>query len=489
VGYRVFRGEGPAEAPPPSVAEPPAVQVTRPDVRDIARVVGQPSFVESYERTSIFPKVTGYIEKWYADIGDKVKKGGLLATLFVPELREDWETKKAEVKLDKERVDLALKVVAVAEADVKAAEAKLAEARAILGQYQAQVDRWDSEVKRLMREERNGVVDPQVVLESENQFKSSAAARDAAKATIQKAEAELLSKQSALAQDKVDVEVARRRVAVAESDAKRMEAWVGYLTLTAPFDGVVVARNANTGDFVMPLTGDPTADHNAPYLSPDGKAAPIYVIERTDVVRVFVDVPEVDANFVRPGAKADVQIRAFRDQLIPATVTRTSWALNVKSRTLRAEIDLHNSETPGVYHDPGHHPIANVASNSGVQILPGMYAYGHVSIERPKVRALPASAFTYSGDQAFVYRYENGKAVKTGVRTGVSDGEWIEVVSRQVPAKRGGDWVPFDGSEKVILGDLSLLGDGALVRVNEPGAKDTQLATTARVRRRAPPAD
>ena len=105
----------------------------------------------------------------------------------------------------------------------------------------------------------------------------------------------------------------------------------------------------------------------APYLSPGG-AAPIYVVDRTDVVRIFVDIPEQDANYVHIGTKATVLAKAFRDEPIPGTVTRTSWALNIKSRTLRAEIDL---------------------PNPGSQLLPGMYAYAKVIIERPGVQALP----------------------------------------------------------------------------------------------------
>src|SRR4051794_30299984 len=77
-----------------SVTRPPTVRLTRPVARDIVRTVGQPSFIEAYERTSIYPKVTGYIEKWIVDIGDKVKKDQVLATLFVPELVEDYGTKK-----------------------------------------------------------------------------------------------------------------------------------------------------------------------------------------------------------------------------------------------------------------------------------------------------------------------------------------------------------------------------------------------------------
>ena len=104
-----------------SVSEPPTVQLIQPQVRNLVRVVGQPSFIEAYERTSIFPKLAGYIQEWKVDIGDKVKKDQVLATLFIPELVEEHGTKGATVVLDKERIDLAKKVVEVAGADVKAA--------------------------------------------------------------------------------------------------------------------------------------------------------------------------------------------------------------------------------------------------------------------------------------------------------------------------------------------------------------------------------
>ncbi len=450
-----------------SVAEPPTVRVMKPQVRNIVRTVGQPSFVESYERTSIYPKLSAFIDQWYVDIGDTVKKGQVLADLFVPEIDEDYMTKGATVKLDREKITLAEKIVEVAKADVKAAQARLDAARAILEKYQAQVDRWDSEVKRLRRETHKGVVDRQILDESENQWRSSAAARDAAKAEIARAEADLESKQATELQDEIAVDVAKADLEVAISDWKRMKAWVGYLKLYAPYDGVIVARNANRGDFVLPATGDPTADHHAPYLSPDAKAAPVYVVQRTDVVRIFVDIPEQDANYVRAGTKATVLIKAFRDQLIPATVTRTSWALNVKSRTLRAEIDLHNTESPEVYRDSGAHDIVSNKPGQGLQILPGMYAYGKVIIERPKVRAVPVAALTHSGEKTYYWRHENGHAVRSEIQTGVSDGEWIEVTNHQLAGgPNGGDpWRPLDGSEQVIVGDLSTLTEGVAVKL------------------------
>ena len=448
-----------AETDYASVSEPPTVRLTSPSVRNIVRVVGQPSFVEAYERTSIYPKLTGFIEKWSVDIGDRVKKGQVLATLFVPELVEDHGTKQATVGLDKERIELALRLVKVAEADVQSADASLAEARAMLNKYQAEVDRWATEDERLANEVKRGVVAAQILLESTNQLKSSTAARDAAKATIMKAEAQLLSEQATLAKVIVDVSVARADLAVAESEARRLKAWVGYLALTAPFDGVIVARNANTFDFVLPTTGDPSAMERSPYQAPGGTAAPIYVVDRIDVVRIFVDIPAEDANYVHIGTKASVLVKDYRDEPIPGTVTRTSWALNVKSRTLRAEIDL---------------------PNTGSRILPGMYAYAEVIVERPGVRALPLAALTHRGDQASYWKYEDGKAVQTEIETGVSDGEWIEVTYRRAPASRTApagkrSRTSIDGSEQVILGDLSILTEGAPVREVTASTKTKEL--------------
>ena len=279
--------------------------------------------------------------------------------------------------------------------------------------------------------------------------------RDTAAATVLKADAELLSRRAALSKAKVDVRVAEADLKVAESEEKRLQAWVDYLVLPAPYDGVIVARNANTFDFVLPTTGDPSAFRRGPYLSPSGAAAPIYVVDRTDIVRIFVDIPEQYANYVHIGSKATVLVKAYRDQPIPGTVTRTSWALNIKSRTLRAEIDL---------------------PNPGSQLLPGMYAYAKVTIERPGVRALPVSALMHLGDKtilqvgekAFCWMYEDGHAKRIEVETGVSDGEWIEVTNRRAPgsdAASTGDepWTPIDGTEQMILGNLSILTEGGPV--------------------------
>ncbi len=332
------------------------MQLIQPQSRKIVRVVGQPSFIESYERTSIYPKPTAYILKWIVDIGDKVKKVDVLATLFAPELVEELGTKKAGVVLDRERIALAEEMVEVARADVKAAEARLKEAEAILDKYEAEVARWDTEVKRLTDQVSRVVINALVLFESTNQLKSSIAARDKAKATIRRARAELIAARATLVKDEVDVRVAEAALKVAESEEKYAKAWVDYLTLTAPFPGVITARNANTFDFVLPTTGDPTAFYLSPDISPSGTAAPIYVVDRLDIVRIFVDIPERDANFVHIGTKATVLARAFRDKELPATVTRD--LLGAEHEEPHAPRRDRSARTPAASYCPGCTPTS-----------------------------------------------------------------------------------------------------------------------------------
>jgi HlyD family secretion protein len=410
----------PADKSP--VSDVPQVQVAKPEVRNIVRNVGQPSFIEAYEQTAIYAKLPAYVQKWNVDIGDRVKKGQEMATLFMPELVQEYEQKKAFVVQDEALVEQAKRLMDVAQANV--------------GQSEALVARWDSEVERLTLMVREKVVDKQVLAESQRQLQSNQASFAAAKASLAKA--------------RVDVDVAQARVAVAKADRERVKALNGYLTLTAPYDGIVVLRNANTGDFVLPATGDPSAaprsqDHSA------SKASPVYVVARMDLVRVYIDVSESDSiNIVcrvdkeagdpRAVTKGQVRIFAKDNVEIPAEATRCTWALNFKSRTLRTEIDL---------------------PNPGGKLLPGMYAYGSLTIDRSQVKAVPLSAVLEVGNQFGCYLFANGKAVWTQVQTGVNDGEWVEVIQKRLKDK----WVDFDGSEQIIVNNLSAITDGSSVQI------------------------
>ena len=176
-------------------------------------------------------------------------------------------------------------------------------------------------------------------------------------------------------------------------------------------------------------------------LRKDPRVSPL---DKDEVIKSLASM--FGGTYVPNGTKASVLAQAYRDEPIAGTVTRTSWALNVKSRTLRAEIDL---------------------PNPGGQLLPGMYAYANVIIERTGVRALPVSALTSSGDRTYCWICQDGRAERTEIQTGVSEGQWIEVTNLRRPTDSSLDrpWRPIDGTEHVIIGDLSILADGAAVQV------------------------
>jgi hypothetical protein len=81
---------------------------------------------------------------------------------------------------------------------------------------------------------------------------------------------------------------------------------------------------------------------------------------------------------------------------------------------------------------------------------------------------LPVATVTQIGNQTYCYLAIDGKAVRTPVQTGVSDGAWVEVTGKLVRSTGSseGEWVAFDGSEAVIAGDLSGISDGLPVKVD-----------------------
>jgi RND family efflux transporter MFP subunit len=400
------------------------VHLTKPQLRNFTYSVDQPGFVDAFEQTAIYSKVSGFIEHYYVDIGDHVKKGAPVADIFVPELKEEHDQKVAQVKLDGSMVH-------VAETKVQTAIAQLAEANANMGKYQADIVRWESEVQRLTRMVAERVVDREVLDETQKQLASSRSARDAALATVKAREADQASAEA-------DLQAAKDQVVVAEAVERRTAAMLAYTKVASPYDGVVTVRNANTGDYVQAATGDKSTS----------VGSPMFVIARDDLVRIFVDVPETYARYVHVGTKANVQAEALSGLEINATVTRTSWSLHERTRTLRVEIDL-------------------PANDAGLR--PGMYVNTHVIIQRSGVPMLPQDALLVSGNGTYCYLYEDGKAVKTPVVRGLREGNWVEVTQMKIDDP----WVKVTGTENVIVGDLDELTNGQAVKVVEKQRSDS----------------
>jgi RND family efflux transporter MFP subunit len=384
------RSDQAAQASPPPT---PALKVVRPEKKDVRRLIQRPGYnIEAYERTPLYAKIPGYVLKWNVDMGDSVHKDDVLAELYIPEMEVELKQKEAGVRQ--------------ASSEIKQAEATVLRA-------QAELDRAKSQYERLARVGRSGVLDKEQVEETRLGF-------EAAQAAVVKAQA--------------DVDVAKARLEVAKADRDHVQTLLQYTKVRAPFDGVVTGRRSiNVGDFVQPAAAS--------------KEESLFIVERIKPVRVFINVPELDAVWVRVGDGALIRVQSLQGQEFRGTVTRVSKSLHPQNRTLRTQIDLPN--------DDG-------------KLLPGMFVNATIIAEHKNVWVLPVAAVVTQGEQTYCYRVEHGKAVRTPIRVGLRGNELVEVLKKQTKSPKGAEessWDDLTGKEVIVASDAGSLAEGQAVRV------------------------
>ena len=141
-------------------------------------------------------------------------------------------------------------------------------------------------------------------------------------------EQERQSKRTASIAADFESTAAKARVAVNQAEVDRLTSLTAFKEIKAPFDGIIVERNIDIGDLV-------TAD-NASEISA------MFRIVRNKPLRVFVNVPQGAAHRLFVGdARARISIGG---RYYEGALARTSPVIDRRSKTLRAEIDLSNTE-------------------------------------------------------------------------------------------------------------------------------------------------
>lgn len=430
---------------PPSPDRVVAVTVVKPERKTLHRVIEQPARVEAFEETPLVSRISGYVQKVSVDSGDRVRgprfndkgklvePGQVLAELSVPEMEEELKQKRALVAQAEAEVEQAVAALEAAEANITTAQAMVREAEAARARALANYERWESEYKRIDGLVQRKVIDEQTRDEARNQHKAAGATCQEVEAKVHSAQA--AAKESGAKRNKAraDITSAKARVQVARAEEGRVAALLEYSKIRAPFDGVVTRRHIHTGHFLQPSS-------NA--------AQPLFVIARTDIVRVLVEVPEADAMLIREGASARVRCQIIKGQEFEGKVTRSSWSFDPKSRTLRTEIDL---------------------SNPQGKLRPGMYAYVTFLAELPSTFTLPASAVLTQGGESYCYCVENGKAVRTPVKVGAREGQLVQILNKRTTGLADGSkpevWADLTGTEEFALTNQGSLSDGQEVTV------------------------
>jgi RND family efflux transporter MFP subunit len=412
------------------------VVTIKPERKDVVRRTRQPGQVEAFRRSPLYAKVPGYVERYYRDIGDDVhgprydekdelvERGQLLATLSIPELDDEIREKSAAVDLAGAQIDQAVANVKVAGAEVETANAMLEQALAEVDRTDAEVQKWESEYDRVVALAEKRSVNTKVVDETRNALAAAkAAVRDAA-SKVDAARAAISEANARVEKAGADEAAARKRKNVAEAEQARVRTLAEYRRIEAPFDGTISERNLDEGHFVQP--------------GGEAQAKPLFVIVQTDVVRVFVDVPEMEATLVDRDDEATIRVQSLFGREFKGAVARTAWALDsaAATRTLRTEIDVPNPD--------------------GV-LRPGMYVYATIVLDkREKVLALPSSAIRRHEGKLSCFAVEGNRLVEKPLETGLLGSGEVEITEG------------LDGNEEVVQKVTPGMSDGQPAQASPP---------------------
>ncbi len=422
------------------------VVVAKPERRTLRRVIEQPAQVLAYERTPLVARIAGYVRKVYVDIGAKVKgpeyddqgrlvkPGEVLAELWVPELEEELKQKRALVGQAQAQVAQAQASLDAAEAHVTTSRALVKEATAARTRVQANYERWVSEYKRVEAMVKRKVIDEQTRDETLNQYKAAEATRQEVEAKVHTAQAMAWESEAKRNQTKADLAAAQAKVEVAQADEGRAAAMLEYSQIRAPFTGTVIERHVHTGHYLQPASGK--------------GADPLFVVSRSDMVRIVAEVPETESSYVQKGATVQIRVPALKNLEFTGEVTRTTGGtLNLQTRTLRTEIDITNTQR---------------------QLQPGMYAYIAFPAELPDRLTLPLTAIRNLDDQPFCFIVEESEAFLLPVKLGLRDNFYVEILKKQVRStSQSADrtWEDFSGQETIVKSNLNGLTDGQCVQI------------------------
>jgi RND family efflux transporter MFP subunit len=309
-----------------------------------------PGNVTAYTDSPIYARTSGYLTKWYFDIGARVEKGALLAEISTPELDQQ----------------------------LAQAEADLVTAQSSAGNAKVQADRY------------TGLVKSDAVSRQDTEtFVTQAATTSSA-------------------------------VKSAEANVQRLKELQSFEKVYAPFDGVVTARNIDTGQLIT-----------------EGASNELFHMQAIQTLRVYTNLPQIYSANVKRGSKIDLTFVEHPGKTYQGTLVRTADAIDPVSRTLLVEVDVNNRDG---------------------QLLPGSLAQVHFKTPATtQTYIVPAAALIFRREGMRLGTVADGNTAHlVPVVIGEDDGATVQIVSG------------LNGGEKVIQDPPDSLIEGEKVHVETP---------------------
>ena len=352
----------------------------------------------------VYARANGYLQKRFVDIGDHVRKGQLLAIIDAPDLDQQVEQAREQVRqtqaqLEQQRANLALAAVTVERYRVLVAK---------------------------------GVFSRQQGDQQEANYNQQIA----------------------------NVRAAERNVEAFKANLRRVIALQSYERVTAPFSGVITQRNVDVGALISasgsaggnsagpaPMgqasssggsqqsgqsnTSGSSGNANmsaTPSGSSPGQGGPLFGIAQTERLRILVSVPEGYAGTIQPGTHAQLSFQEFPQGHFIGEVTRASGSIDQNSRTLLTEVQIDN-------HDG--------------KLMPGMYAVATFPPSPGQLPlVVPGDAIAIRHDTSVVATVAQGKVKLVPVTLGRDYGPSVEVLA----GLHDGDLIVTNVSDDVTEG-------------------------------------
>jgi len=340
---------------------------------DVARSVVATGKIQPITKVEVKSKASGIVEKLYVDINNQVHKGQELAQLDQQEIAAQVDAQRAQL--------------AAAQANVATYEANIEQdnvnaAAPDLPMYKATLDR-NLEMQRL------GIVSRQGLDDANKDYLAALTRRDSSKAQI--------------GVDTARLKQARAQVMQAQASLKQLEEQLGYTTILAPMDGVILSRDVEIGDAVSSIL---VLGSTATLVMTEGDINEVYVqgkVDEADIAHVYMAQP------------ARIKVESFRDRVFNGKVTKIAplgvEKDNVTTFEVRVSID-----------NPGGELKANMTANAEILLD-----------EHKSVLTVPENAVMYDSQKKATVEIPD-KSQKDGKRkvpitVGLSNGSVTEVLS------------------------------------------------------------
>lgn len=339
--------------------------------------------VEAVTSVDVGTQVSGIVTKLYVDYNSVVKKGQVIAELDKSNLQSQLTT--AQENLGKAR------------AEVQSQQANVRQQRAALQSAQASLNYQKSNYNRYSTLYRKGLV-------SANDYEN-------ARLTYQQAAKQVAQCQQQVASAQTQVASAETQVGTAQEGVKQAQTNLGYATITAPIDGVVISKSVEEGQTVASAYSTPTL---------------VTIAKDLRDMQVVADVDEADIGNVKEGQRCQFTVDAFPDDVFTGTVKQVRQNATTTNNVVTYEVVI-------------------TAPNQDLKLKPGLTTNVTIfTLERGNVTCVPSKALRFTPTpevvgknykigtargEHVVWTLEGNKLVPHSVEIGTSDGSHTEILS------------------------------------------------------------